>query len=82
MDLIEANLRECAWAQVRDVAHRLKSSCRLVGARRMAALCDAIESCRADLDRRQIEALVARLRRQGESVLRLLGEGASEPLDP
>jgi signal transduction histidine kinase/DNA-binding NarL/FixJ family response regulator len=82
MDLIETHLRDGAWSQVRDLAHRLKSSCRLVGARRMAALCDAIESCRADLDRQQIETLVARLRRQGESVLRLLGEEALQLQDP
>jgi len=82
MDLIEACLRDGEWSQVRDLAHRLKSSCRLVGARRMAALCDAIESCRADLDRQQIQTLVARLRRQGESVLQRLDEGAPQPQDP
>jgi signal transduction histidine kinase/CheY-like chemotaxis protein/HPt (histidine-containing phosphotransfer) domain-containing protein len=82
LDLIETTVRDGAWSQVADLAHRMKSSCRLVGARRMAALCDAIESCRADLDRPLIETLVARLRRQGESVLRLLGERANEPRDP
>jgi signal transduction histidine kinase/FixJ family two-component response regulator/HPt (histidine-containing phosphotransfer) domain-containing protein len=82
LDLIEATVRQGAWSQVRDLAHRMKSSCRLVGARHMAALCGAIESCRADLDRPLIETLVARLRRQGESVLRLLGENANEPRDP
>ncbi len=82
LDLIEATVREGAWSQVRDLAHRMKSSCRLVGARHMAALCDAIESCRADLDRHLIETLVARLRRQGESVLRCLGESTHEPRDP
>jgi len=82
LDLIEAAVRERAWPQMRDLAHRIRSSCRLVGARRMAALCDALESCRVELDPQRAETLMARLRRQGESVLRLLDETAGEPRDP
>ena len=74
LDLIESAVLDRSWGRVRDLAHRIKSSCRLVGATHMAALCEDIESTRADLDQQEIGVLVQRLRRQGESVFTLLLE--------
>ena len=74
LELIEGAVRDGSWGRVRDLAHRIKSSCRLVGAGHMAALCEDIEGTRADLDEDEIGVLVRRLRRQGESVFALLSE--------
>jgi two-component system sensor histidine kinase/response regulator len=82
LDLIDQAAQDGAWARVRDLAHRIKSSCRLVGAKHMSSLCEDIETSRADSDQAQIMDLVQRLRRQGESVFRLLSKLDARPADP
>lgn len=81
LDLLEGAAQAEQWARLRDIAHRLKSSCRLVGARHMASLCEDIEVCRADLDRERITLLLRRLRRQADRVFGLLRETDSSPPD-
>jgi len=40
---LEAAIRTSDGATVREVAHKLKGSCRAIGVPRMAALCDALD---------------------------------------
>lgn len=78
IEAMEVAIREENLQAVREIAHRLKSSCRMVGARHMTTLCQAIEARSPDGGPEQLRLLIARLRRQGDRVF----ERLAHPADP
>lgn len=72
LDGLEQAARQGNWQEASEIAHRLKSSCRMVGALRMTRLCEAIEARPAPSDPDARLELVRRLRRQGDKVFELL----------
>lgn len=72
IEAMEVAIREENPQAVREIAHRLKSSCRMVGARHMTTLCQAIEARSPDVGTEQLRLLIARLRRQGDRVFERL----------
>lgn len=69
---IEKAARKGHWQEVTEIAHRLKSSCRMVGALRMTRICEALEAKASTTDPEARSELIQRLRRQGEKVFELL----------
>lgn len=64
------------WTHLGALAHRLKSSCRIVGAMRMAHTCEAIETGIASLPGDHLHTLVRTLRDQAADLkkhLQILG---------
>lgn len=72
-----------ALARIADVAHRLRSTCAVVGATGVAAICADVERAGRDGDgaavRRAVAALPARTERTARLLLARLGDPTGEP---
>ncbi len=74
---MQAALRESDAASLRASAHNLKGGARILGARAMAGLCDAIESLADERAFARAADVVVRLEREHEALMPALREGAT-----